>query len=155
MIATMNAAGRALGLVGGTVHCRDQGPQHCAAAMVKTVAERRGLDRCIGIVGYQPAILDEFVRRFGASNLRVLDLNPVNVGRTVHGVTIGDGETQLEPIANECDLCLVTGSALANGTLDAIVNVLNRHCREVLLFGTTIAFPAVLLNMERLCSEAV
>lgn len=155
LIATMNAAGRALGLVEGTIHCKDNGPQQCAVTMAEMVADKYGLDQCIGIVGYQPAILDRFVRRFGSANLRLLDLHPANIGRTVHGATIWDGEKLLERMADECNVCLATGSALANGTLDRILEAMHRRSKKVLLYGTTIAFPAVLLNMERLCFKAI
>lgn len=154
LIATMNAVARALGLVEGTVHCRDNGPKECAVMMSEMVAKKLGPDQRIGIVGYQPAILEQFVRRFGSPNLRQLDLNPANIGRTVHGVTIWDGEKLLERMADECTLCLATGSALANGTLDGIREAMQRRSKKLLLFGTTIAFPAVLLDLERLCFKA-
>jgi len=118
------------------------------------VAEKFGSNQRIGIVGYQPAILDQFVRRFGCANLRQLDLNLANLGRTVHGVKIWDGEKLLERMADECTLCLATGSALVNGTLDRIQEAMQLRSKKLLLFGTTIAFPAVLLNLKRLCFKA-
>lgn len=56
LVATLNAVLRAVGDIGNTVHCRDDGPEQCAERYAALVRERFGTPR-IALVGFQPALL--------------------------------------------------------------------------------------------------
>lgn len=55
LVATLNAVLRAVGDIGNTVHCRDDGPEQCAERYAALVRERFGTPR-IALVGFQPAL---------------------------------------------------------------------------------------------------
>ncbi len=154
LVASMNAVGRCLDLADKTVHCKDDGPERCGKKMAAELVEKYGMDQVIGIVGYQPALLKNIVSRFGPEKVRTADLNPENIGKVACGVPIWDGEKDLDRIAEECSLCMATGSSLSNNTLDRILEAFCRKDKKVIFYGTTIAFPAVLLGLDRLCFES-
>jgi hypothetical protein len=105
----------------------------------------------VGLVGLQPAILKALVSRFGPHALRLVDLNPENIGETRSGVVVWDGESDLPRLVAECDLGLATGSSVVNGTLDGILGVFQQAGKPLILFGNTISGVASLLGLERLC----
>ena len=84
-VAVMNAVMESLGLCRGTVHCRTEGPELCAQKMKAWLAGHRPDAKKITLVGYQPALL-EMLSKSGYQ-VRVLDLNPKNIGQVRHGVT--------------------------------------------------------------------
>jgi len=53
-----------------------------------------------------------------------------------------------------CQLILMTGSTLANGTIDRLMENARQHNNRVVIYGTTIAGAAYLLGLERWCSCA-
>jgi hypothetical protein len=141
-VATLNASLRALGLCQATVHCRDTGPADCAARLVEHLRQRYGSPR-ISQVGYQPA----FVAALGqAFPLRVLDLDPDNIGQLRHGVRI-EGPEDTTDAVKWADLLLVTGSTLTNDTLRRFL-----IGRPLLVYGTTAAGAAALMGWERFCA---
>jgi hypothetical protein len=150
--AGVNAVGRHLGWGEKTVHCRDASPKRCGETMGKHLAGELGPGERVALVGYQPAILGGLAAALGSGRVCVLDLNPENIGRTVSGVTVLDGEKDLPAAASRSDLALATGSALTNGTIDSILEAFGG--KRVVFFGTTIAVPAALLGFERLCFES-
>ena len=79
--------------------------------------------------------------------VRVMDLNPQNVGQTRCGVMVEDGRTAMKEAVSEADLILCTGSTLSNGT---IVDYLDLN-KDVLFFGITAAGAAALLGLNRIC----
>ena len=87
LVATLNAVLRAVGEIGNTVHCRDDGPELCAERYAALVRERFGTPR-IALVGFQPALLARLSKEF---SVRVLDLNPEIVGTVRSGVLVEDG----------------------------------------------------------------
>ncbi len=50
-------------------------------------------------------------------DVRVLDLDPDNIGKTKYGVLIEDGEKDLDEVLNWAEVLLVTGSTVVNGTI--------------------------------------
>jgi len=50
-------------------------------------------------------------------DVRVLDLDPDNRGKTKYGVLIEDGEKDLDEVINWAEVLLVTGSTVVNGTI--------------------------------------
>lgn len=145
-IATVNAVMHHLGLCCGTVHCRTEGPELCARDILAFLREHYADRKRIALIGYQPAMLEMLSR--SEFDVRVLDLNPANVGQIRYGVTVEHGVDAYESVVNGgSDLILCTGSTVCNGTIVQYMEL----DTEVLFFGTTLAGPAVLMNLKRVC----
>lgn len=93
-VAAMNAVLRRLGLVTGTIHCRDEDPTDCGPRIAGQLEARFGSKR-FGVVGLQPAILEGLTKHFSPEAVRVVDLNPNNIGGSKSGVEVWDGQTDL------------------------------------------------------------
>lgn len=78
--------------------------------------------------------------------MRVLDLDPDNVGTEKFGVRIESGE-ELEDGLDWCDMIFATGSTIVNGT---ITNFLNCG-KPAVFFGVTISAPAKILGLSSYC----
>lgn len=150
-VATLNALANKVGLIDHTVHCRDAGPELCAHAIAQTVLERHGKCR-IGIIGYQPAILENCASVFGPENIHITDLNPSNIGQTRYGVKVWNGETNTVKLAEFGDIFLITGTVLANGTFEDIRPLLEG--KPVYFYGTTGAAFAAMNGLNRLCEQS-
>ena len=98
LVATLNAVLRAVGEIGNTVHCRDDGPELCAERYAALVRERFGTPR-IALVGFQPALLARLSKEF---SVRVLDLNPEIVGTVRSGVLVEDGMAAYQDVVRDC-----------------------------------------------------
>ena len=144
LIATINAVMASLNICDRTVHCKNEGPALCGVEMMKYFKEKY-CDENILIVGYQPSIISNLTANM--KNVRVLDLNPDNIGHEKCGVVIEDGAKAMEKAVEWADIILCTGSTVCNGTL---VNYLETG-KKTYFFGTTLAGTAELLNLERLC----
>jgi hypothetical protein len=143
-VAALNAVLRSLGLVQGTVHCKDEGPTKCANAMASHIMDRYGIVK-ITQVGYQPRIVQAMADTF---DLRVLDLDPENVGTRKSGILI-EGSHCAEDAVSWADVLLVTGTTLTNNTIRWFLTD-----KPVIFYGTTIAGAAHLMGWERFCSES-
>jgi len=143
-VATLNAALRSLVRAEKTIHCRDEGPELCAAELCRTIRDRYGEVR-IGQVGFQPAIAGALAESF---SMRVLDLDPDNIGTRKRGVMIEGAEAQ-EGLIAWADLLLVTGTTLVNDTIGDFLGD-----TPVLFYGTTIAGAAALMGWDRFCGQA-
>jgi hypothetical protein len=152
-IASLNAVCSHLGIIGKVRHCRNQEPENCGKEMADTLIKRYGKIK-ISLVGYQPAILENLVKVFGANNVRCSDLNPKNIGATKFGVNICDGSKDNLALINWCNLVLATGSANVNNTFDEIYSEAISHNKDFLTFGVTAAGIAALLKMEIICPLA-
>jgi hypothetical protein len=142
-VATLNAGLRAVGGTDRTIHCKDKDPALCAQELVGYLRENYGAVR-IGQVGFQPRM----VEAVGASfPLRVLDLDPDNVGEKKYGILVEGSDSQ-DDVIDWADLLLVTGTVLVNGTIgDFLGN------KPVLFYGTTISGAASLMGWERFCGR--
>ena len=149
-VAAINAVLRALDLAAGTVHCRDEDPTLCGSELARIVEERFGRVR-VGLVGLQPAILAGLVDRFGREALSVLDLNDDNIGHLRCGIEVWDGTTDRPRLAAACDVALVTGSAVVNGSIDGLLSMFRSANKPVVFYGNTIAGTAALLGLDRVC----
>ncbi len=143
-VASINAALRHLGMVEGTVHCRDQGPTQCAQALGDYIQEHHGAVK-ICIVGFQPRMVQTLSARFP---VRVLDMDPDNIGQDKFGVTVESPE-QARAAVDWADLLLVTGTTLVNGTLPDFLNN-----KPAIFYGTTIAGAAHLMGLNRFCASS-
>jgi hypothetical protein len=152
-IATLNAVMANQGMVTGTRHCRDEEPEECAAEISEDLLARFGKVK-IGLIGYQPAILEHLVQGFGAANVRCTDLNPKNVGAGKFGVEIWDGRTTTQELIRWSDLVLVTSSTMVNNTFDGVRQDALAQGKHLISFGVTGAGVSALTGVERLCFRA-
>ena len=144
-IASLNAVMKHLGKVECTVHCRNNGPEQCAVDAAGLIEASYGHPR-IGLIGYQPSLLE---RLSGQFPVRVVDLSPVNIGQQRYGVLVEDGRVDgvSTAVCDWADLVLCTGSTVCNGS---IVNFL--HLKDKILFYfTTLAGASALMGLPRIC----
>ena len=119
--------------------------------MAGKVLEEFGGDCIVGIAGYNPAIVKHIVEAVGADHVRLTDLNSSNLGEEKFGVPVWHGIRDLDRLSGECDVALITGSALANGTFDIVRERLEKAGKPCIFFGTTVAAVASVLGYRRWC----
>lgn len=144
-IAALNAVMKHLGRVDCTVHCRNEGPEFCAADVVRYISERYGRPS-IALIGYQPAMLEQLAKKY---DVRAVDLSPSNIGQKRFGVLVEDGripETS-QSLCRLADLVLCTGSTVCNGSIVDFLPFKDK----ILFYGTTLAGAAPLMGLPRLC----
>lgn len=148
LVASLNALLNKLGQIEHTIHCTNNEPEECAENISKYILEKHGICN-IGIIGYQPAIIEHCTRLFGPDKVNVTDLNANVVGTIRYGVKIMDGMQSTKTVVDFADVLLITGSILANGTYPEVLSeVGDKPCY---FFGTTCAALAHINNMNRLC----
>ena len=140
-VASLNAVLRHLGRIEGSVHCRDEEPVQCGKALVPYLKDRYSGAR-ITQVGFQPRMVENLA---AAHPLRVLDMDPDNIGTQKFGVTIESAENT-DDATGWADLLLVTGTTLANGSITSLVDK-----KPIIFYGTTVAGAAHLMGWERFC----
>lgn len=143
-VAALNAALRHLGRIDGTVHCRDEEPGQCAEALSEHIFSRHGKVK-IAQIGLQPRMVESLAARFP---LRVLDMDPDNIGNQKYGAVIESPDNTSAAI-DWADLLVVTGTTIVNGTLPSFVGR-----KPVVFYGTTIAGAAYLMGWERFCAKS-
>ncbi len=140
-VASLNAVLRHLGRIEGSIHCRDEEPVECGKVLVPYLKDRYSGAK-IAHVGFQPRM----VENLGAMHpLRVLDMDPDNIGTQKFGVTIESAD-HTEDAVNWADLILATGTVLANGSVAPLLGK-----KPIIFYGTTIAGAAHLMGWERFC----
>lgn len=149
VLAALNAAARSVGLVDHTVHCYNDEPEECGVWISNYLKEQHGEKCCVGIIGYQPALLENCVQAFGADQVHITDLNPANIGQMRFGVEVWDGMTRTEELVHESDVLMITGTVLGNETSEEIVKLIGN--KTVYFFGTTAAAMAKVHGWKRLC----
>ncbi len=142
-IASLNAIMKYLGLAEETIHCKNQEVEECAQKFITFIKEHYGNPK-IALIGFQPALLDNFSKVY---KLRVLDLNPDNIGKKKYGVLVEDGITAYQDAINWADLILCTGSTICNGSVVNFIDI----GKPVIFYGTTIAGAAKMLGLKRAC----
>ncbi|MGD1818974.1 MAG: Rossmann-like domain-containing protein [Pleomorphochaeta sp.] len=142
-IATINAVLKYLNLSQSSIHCKDNEPGECAKKYLEFLNENYANQKVL-LVGLQPGILSQIKKR---GNIRVLDLNPDNIGKYKESILIEDGIKNYQECVNWADLILCTGSVFANGSMDLYLDI----DKEVVFFGTSCSGPAYLLNLKRFC----
>ncbi|NLO27139.1 MAG: hypothetical protein GX113_03005 [Actinobacteria bacterium] len=141
VVATANALLAHLGLTENTAHCRDDGPRQCADGIARYIRDRFGSPR-LAIIGFQPAMIAALAPEF---SVRVTDMDPDNIGQERAGVLI-EGVENTKEILDWADVLLVTGTTLANNTLDGLLSA-----KPTVFYGVTIAGAAALFGYERYC----
>jgi len=140
-ISTLNAVLRYLNYISKTVHCKDKEPGECAAHLVDYVKERYGNPR-IAFIGMQPAMVEALAAQF---EIRVVDLDPDNLGQRRCGVLIEDAAHTKE-ILSWADVILATGTTVVNDTLTPLLIE-----KPIIFYGVTIAGVAYLKGYEQYC----
>jgi len=149
-VAAANAVLRSVGLATGTIHCRDEEPTNCGSEIAGQLETRFGFKRT-GLVGLQPAIVKALISHFGPELVRVVDLNPDNIGCSKYDIEIWDGHTDLPRLAEWSEIGLATGSSIVNGTMDKVLRCFENAEKPLVFFGNTISGAAALLCIDRLC----
>ncbi|NLV16116.1 MAG: hypothetical protein GXY50_02745 [Syntrophomonadaceae bacterium] len=142
-VAVLNAVMNYSGKAEKTVHCKNEEPEQCAQGITHYLKEQYGEPK-VGIIGFQPALLEACSRCFP---VRIADLDPDNIGQPKYGITVESGETDTKDIVEWCDVLLVTGSTLVNNTLENFLQT----GKPVIFYGTTIAGAAAILGLNRFC----
>jgi len=140
-ISTLNAVLRHLNYISKTVHCKDKEPGECAAHLVDYIKERFDNPR-IAFIGMQPAMVEALAAQF---EIRVVDLDPDNVGQKRCGVLIEDVAYTKE-ILSWADVILATGTTVVNDTLTPLLIE-----KPIIFYGVTIAGVAYLKGYEQYC----
>ena len=140
-VSAMNAVLHHLGLVSGTIHCRDEGPTVCAGHLadhIRAVYGQPGITQ----IGYQPKMVERLQDDFP---FRIVDMDPDNIGGFKKQVRI-EGPEESRAACEWADLLLVTGTTLVNDTIQDFLTG-----KPVLFYGTTIAGAAELMGWPRYC----
>ncbi len=140
-VASLNAVLRHLGRIEASIHCRDEEPVKCGKALVPYLKDRYSGAR-ITQVGFQPRMVENLA---AAHPLRVLDMDPDNIGSQKFGVTIESADNTKDAV-EWADLLLVTGTTLANGSITPLLDK-----KPIIFYGTTVAGAAHLMGWERFC----
>ena len=140
-ISSLNAVMKHLGLINQTVHCRDNQPKECSYELVKYIEKHHGHPR-VAMAGFQPRIIEALAKSF---ELKVTDMDQDNIGKEKFGVRIDD-PSQTEENLNWCDIAVVTGSTIVNGTIDQF-----QIDKPVIFYGVTISGAAKLLGLNHFC----
>ncbi|MFC1905210.1 Rossmann-like domain-containing protein [Chloroflexota bacterium] len=152
-VATMNAVCSYLGIIGKVRHCRNQEPEDCGKKIADQLISQYSKIK-IGMVGYQPAILENLVKRFSVENTTCSDLDTRNIGENKFGVTILDGSTENRNLIGWCDLLLATGSTHVNDTFDDLYREAISQNKPFVIFGVTGASIVALLRLDIICPLA-
>jgi hypothetical protein len=140
-ISSLNAVMRQLGLIEHTVHCKDNQPRECSLELVKYIEANYGQPR-IAMAGFQPRMVEALAKEF---EMRVTDMDAENIGRERFGVTIDDPSHTKENL-DWCDIALVTGTTIVNGTIGQF-----EISKPVVFYGVTISGVARLAGLNRFC----
>jgi len=145
-IASLNAVMRNLGMIEGSVHCKDSGPEECGEYLVEFLG-KYGRSR-IALVGFQPVharCCSEL------HELKILDMDCENIGKEKFGVVVLDGSRYAEDVLEWCDIALVTGTTVVNGTIEPILDIARG---KSVFYGISIAGVAHLLGLKRFCPRS-
>lgn len=140
-ISSLNAVMRYLGSVSKTLHCKDAEPRLCSQELVKVIETEYDNPK-IAFVGFQPRMIEALSQRF---EVRATDLDEDNIGTEKFGIIIG-GPEQTDANLEWCDLALVTGTTVVNGTIDQFMIE-----KPVIFYGVTISGAAELLGLKQFC----
>ncbi len=148
-ISAINAVSRHLRLTDGTIHCKDEEPVSCAVKLLENIKANYAGNQTsplkITQIGFQPRMLEKLSPFF---DMRLIDLDIDNIGETKFSVKI-EGPDSTDDAVDWCDLLLVTGSTIVNGTAGRFIGK-----KPVIFYGTTIAGPAQILGLDRFCAES-
>lgn len=138
-ISSLNAIWKYLGKADKTIHCKDKEPVECANELAKYY----DITKKTLLIGLQPRFLEVLA---AGGEVRVLDLDIDNIGKSINGVIVEDGQIFAEAV-EWCEQIFATGSTLCNATLSGILAT----DKPVTFFGITIAAAAEILGLKVYC----
>lgn len=150
LIAAMNAVMSYMNLIDNTVHCKDEEPEECGQKLARDFLLKYGPIK-LGIIGYNPAIVENMIRAFGTDKTLISDLYRGNIGENRFGVKILDGSKDNEFLIKESDLILVTGTTIQNNCFPQIYNWGKEYGKKIIIFGVTGAAFCYFTGIERIC----
>lgn len=151
-IAAMNAVCSAVIPGLRTVHCSDEGSLLCTKKLV-TELRKNGYN-CPGLIGFQPSFLNALTKDFGNWNLACVDQQELDESiRRSANVDLLD-EEHLQQLVGWSDVVVVTGATLVSGALPDILEWTEMSGKPILVYGTSIAGAAALMDLPRFCPEA-
>ena len=136
-VAGLNAVMRHLELSEKTVHCRNQEPVECASHLFEKLNPKHK----IALIGLQP----RFLEKLSKHEVRVVDLDQENIGKTVSGIKIEGPE--MNEVVDWCDQIFATGSTLTNATIETIL----KWKKPVTFYGVTISGASKILGLNTYC----
>jgi hypothetical protein len=142
-IAATNAVMNKYELADECLSCDEADERRCAEQAANQYKRNNGKVNVL-LAGYQPHMMETLAARFP---LRVLDLDPENIGKTFFGVTVEDGKAAYADATRWAEVILCSGSSLANGTFFDYAKL----PKDVAFYGTTIAGAARVFGLKRLC----
>jgi hypothetical protein len=146
IVATLNALLRKSGRIENSVHCKDDGPRLCSIDLTSELKQKYGSPRLV-MIGLQPAMAEALSSEF---DMKIMDLDPGNAKKMFNKIQVETAPYSIADLEAWADLFLVTGSTVVNGSIDNFLNLR----KPVLYFGTTIAGPAEMLGLERICPRS-
>jgi len=144
--ATLNATLAHLGMVRGTVHCKEDEPRKCGARLAEYILRNFGNVK-VAHIGYQPGHVEACSRHFESY---VTDLNPENIGKEKFGRKILDGSINKEVI-RKANVACITGSTLTNGSLPELIEWCKAFGVKPLIYGVTGVGVSKILNLKHFC----
>ncbi len=143
LVATVNAVCAYAARAGRAVHCRNADMVECAGDAAEFLRKR--FDPCekVFLVGLQPRLLEALAKEF---EVRLTDLGEEVRGMKKAGVLVEPPEAA-GSCTDWCDVIFATGSTIANGTADELIE----SGKPLAFYGVTCAGPAALLDLERFC----
>jgi NifU-like protein involved in Fe-S cluster formation len=142
-VAVVNAVAANVGLAEKARHCRNADMVECAGGLLAWFEKKFPECRKVFLVGLQPRFLETLS---GPYEVRVTDMQLELQGKKKSGVLIEKPSAAGECI-EWCDVIFATGSTLANGSADQLVE----SGKPMALYGVTCAGPAELLDIKRFC----
>ena len=140
-VSSLNAVMKYAGLITRSIHCRNEEPRECSYELAKHIEVTYGHPK-IAFVGFQPRMIETLSPKF---ELRVTDLDTDNIGTEKFGVMVHGQEKTRENL-QWCDIALVTGTTVVNGTIDQFM-----IAKPVIFYGITISGIAKLLGLNNFC----
>ncbi|PKM76831.1 MAG: hypothetical protein CVU90_10415 [Firmicutes bacterium HGW-Firmicutes-15] len=147
-VAVLNALAKKMGITSNTIHCVNNEPEECGQYISEYLFSQHGACN-VGIIGYQPALLEHCKDRFGVEHVHITDLNPDIIGELRYGVEVWDGLKDTPKLVETSDVLLITGTILANGTFTDVIPEIGN--KPYYFFGTTCAALAAINGANRLC----
>jgi hypothetical protein len=112
----------------------------CDEAAAQLPGKCKGGRPRVAIIGLVSKFIGILKRK--GFTVSAVDLQPSMIGRTVHGVRIGDGRKEMAATLRDADVALVTGMTAGNGSLMPIVHAAREYGTRLVMFAETGAWLA-------------
>ncbi|MEN8906833.1 MAG: DUF364 domain-containing protein [Clostridiales bacterium] len=149
-IAVLNSVLRNLGFAQKTSHCKNEEPENCSKELIDWLCDKN-ISGKIGLVGYQPAMLESLSGYFKPENILISDLNLKNINEMKFGVKVLNGKIENFRLIDNSDYVLLTGSTIVNGSINNLYEYLEDNKKKYSFFGNTISGVAKLIGLPHIC----